>query len=220
MCVGWVTGAWVSRAGYFCGLSTSGPVLGASLRCLFAPILFVIWACLFFCTEFSETIRERIAALLDSGSRFDEIGRIAGSSSEETEGSSGAIQFSPGNFVLGTGPVKGRIVVAAGEDFTMSGGSPNLAGLRKSVYTETLALELQCPLVRLHEGSGGSVGGGRKKAAGAPGRPSTSGLVSKPLRTAWRRCPCAPWRLAAWPGFRHSGLWPRIFLSWCVLPRC
>ena len=167
-----------------------------------------------------QTIRERIAALLDNGSRFDEIGRIAGSSSEETEGSSGAIQFSPGNFVLGTGPVEGRIVVAAGEDFTMSGGSPNLAGLRKSVYTETLALELQCPLVRLHEGSGGSVGGGRKKAAGAPGRPSTSGLVSKPLRTAWRRCPCAPWRLAAWPGFRHPGLWPRIFLSWCVLPRC
>ena len=36
--------------------------------------------------------------------------------------------------MLGTGKVGGRLVVACGEDFTMSGGSPNVAGLRKSVY--------------------------------------------------------------------------------------
>ena len=35
-----------------------------------------------------------------------------------------------------------------GQDFTISGGSPNSAGLRKSVYAETLAL--QVPNSRRH----------------------------------------------------------------------
>ena len=115
------------------------------------------------------TIRERISLLIDYDSKFEEVGRIAGSSEVDEE--TGKIKFTPGNFVLGTGSVEGRCVVVAGEDFTMSGGSPNLAGLRKSVYTESLALKLQCPLVRLHEGSGGSVGGGRKKGGGNAGAP-------------------------------------------------
>ena len=31
--------------------------------------------------------------------------------------------------------------IVGGEDFTLKGGSPNAAGLRKSVYTEELALQ-------------------------------------------------------------------------------
>ena len=50
-------------------------------------------------------------------------------------------------------------IVIGGEDFTMKGGSPNPSGLRKSVYTEELALKYKIPLVRLHEGGGGSVAG-------------------------------------------------------------
>ena len=50
-----------------------------------------------------------------------------------------------------------------GEDFTVKGGSPNAAGNRKSVYTEELAVQYKFPLVRLHEGGGGSVVDHQKK---------------------------------------------------------
>ena len=115
------------------------------------------------------TVRERINILLDQNS-FHEIGRIAGGSEKDENGK--LISFTPGNFIIGTGFVDGRPIIACGEDFTMSGGSPNLAGLRKSIYTETLALELEQPLVRLHEGAGGSPAGAdnrRKKGAKSAG---------------------------------------------------
>lgn len=105
------------------------------------------------------TVRERIEQLLDAGS-FDEIGRAAGEAEPGTNG--GPEGFSPANFVLGFGRIDGRPVIVGGEDFTLRAGSPTEAGLRKSVYAETLALEHRLPLVRLHEGSGGSVGAASK----------------------------------------------------------
>jgi acetyl-CoA carboxylase carboxyltransferase component len=105
------------------------------------------------------TIRERIDAVLDPGS-FDEIGAGAG---EAERGANGELEsFAPANFVLGFGKIEGRRVLVGGEDFTLRAGSPTEAGLRKSVYAETLAVKHRLPLVRLHEGSGGSVGGGGK----------------------------------------------------------
>mgnify|MGYP003303482061 CR=1 FL=1 len=50
-------------------------------------------------------------------------------------------------------------------------GSPNAAGLRKSVYTEDLAVKHKFPLVRLHEGGGGSVAGPSKEKKGYGGDP-------------------------------------------------
>jgi acetyl-CoA carboxylase carboxyltransferase component len=82
----------------------------------------------------------------------------------------------PANFVLGFGKVGGRRIVVGGEDFTLRGGSPSAAGLRKSVYAEELAVQYRLPLVRLHEGSGGSVGG-----TGGKG-PSMPGPVNAPAR--------------------------------------
>ena len=50
--------------------------------------------------------------------------------------------------------------------------SPTPAGLRKSVYSEDLALNLRLPLVRFIEGGGGSVAGsGGKKRGPTPGDP-------------------------------------------------
>ena len=106
------------------------------------------------------TIRERIDGLLDAGS-FREIGALAGGAERDEDGRLTA--FTPANFVLGTGRIDGRACVVGGEDFTISGGSPSPAGLRKSVYTEQLACQYRIPLVRLHEGSGGSVTGGGGK---------------------------------------------------------
>ena len=105
-------------------------------------------------------VRERVAALLDADS-FREHGPSAGA--VEADGS-----FTPANYVLGFGRIDGRLCVVGGEDFTVRGGSPNAAGLRKSVYAEELACHYRVPLVRLHEGGGGSVTGAKGKGASGP----------------------------------------------------
>ncbi|MEM9669458.1 MAG: carboxyl transferase domain-containing protein [Pseudomonadota bacterium] len=112
------------------------------------------------------TIRERIDLLLDEGS-FDEVGPAAGAAERGDNGA--LLSFDPANFILGFGRINGQRVVVGGEDFTMKGGSPSPAGLRKSVYTEDLALQYKLPLVRLHEGAGGSVGGTGGKGQSLPG---------------------------------------------------
>ncbi len=115
------------------------------------------------------TIRERIDTLLDKGS-FDEWGEGAGVPEYDSNGQ--LIDFQPANFVLGFGQINARKVIVGGEDFTVKGGSPNPAGLRKSVYTEQLALQYRLPLIRLHEGGGGSVDGtGQNKKNRPPGEP-------------------------------------------------
>ncbi len=111
------------------------------------------------------TIRERIAALVDPDS-FREVGAAAGDAERDAEGR--LTGFAPANFVLGFGAVDGRRCVVGGEDFTLKGGSPNEAGLRKSVYAEELACTHRVPLVRLHEGAGGSVTGPGGRTAGPP----------------------------------------------------
>ncbi len=110
------------------------------------------------------TIRERIDAMLDGGS-FQELGGASGDATRDSEGR--LIDFKPANFVLGFGMIDGRRCVIGGEDFTLGGGSPNAAGLRKSVYAEELACNYRVPLVRLHQGAGGSVAGAGGSSAGA-----------------------------------------------------
>ncbi|MEQ9639093.1 MAG: carboxyl transferase domain-containing protein [Alphaproteobacteria bacterium] len=111
------------------------------------------------------TVRERAHGLLDDGS-FQELGPAAGVPERDDAGN--LTGFQPANFLLGFGQIDGRRVVVGGEDFTVRGGSPNPAGLRKSVYAEELAVTYRVPLVRLHEGGGGSVAGTGGKASGAP----------------------------------------------------
>ena len=94
------------------------------------------------------TIRERIDRLIDDNT-FEEIGPIAGAANYDENGI--LESFDPANFVLGFGKINGRKIVVGGEDFTMRGGSPSPAGLRKSVYAEEVAIQYKIPLVRLHE---------------------------------------------------------------------
>ncbi len=120
-------------------------------------------------------LRERIDALLDDGS-FRELG--VGSGGAETDEDGNLISFTPANFILGFGKIDNRQVIVGGEDFTISGGSPNVAGLRKSVYTEQLACQYKMPLIRLHEGAGGSVTGARGK--GSSGGPVGEAVFHQP----------------------------------------
>ncbi len=102
------------------------------------------------------TVRERIAALLDPGS-FREVGRIAGSATYDDAGQ--LTDFTPANFVTGTGRVDGRKVVVGADDFTVRGGASDAAILGKQRYSEQMANSLRLPLVRLVDGQsgGGSV---------------------------------------------------------------
>ena len=120
-------------------------------------------------------VRERINRILDNKS-FNEIGKSAGFSEYNDNGS--LKKFTPGNFILGFGKINKRPVVIGGEDFSLKGGSPNAAGLRKSIYTEELALKYKVPLIRLHEGAGGSVGGTNQEKSNRP----TSDAVYTPSR--------------------------------------
>ncbi|WP_416897462.1 MAG: acyl-CoA carboxylase subunit beta [Minwuia sp.] len=110
-------------------------------------------------------LRERIHALLDKNS-FAELGRGAGVAERDEDGN--LTGLTPANFILGFGRIGGRTCVVGGEDFTVRGGSPTPAGLRKSVYAEEVALEYRVPLVRLHEGGGGSVTGSGGKGSSGP----------------------------------------------------
>ena len=77
------------------------------------------------------TVRERIDAVLDGGS-FREMGQMAGGAYLDEAGKVEC--FDPANYVLGLGQVDGRTVAIGGEDFTLKGGSPNAAGLRRRAF--------------------------------------------------------------------------------------
>ena len=86
------------------------------------------------------TIRERIAAIADTGS-FHEIGALAGVASYDDDGE--LTDFTPSNFVLGTADLEGRPVVLSGDDFTVRGGSADASIGAKRLRAEGLALQLR-----------------------------------------------------------------------------
>ena len=131
-----------------------------------------------------KTLRERLSIILDDSS-FQEIGKIAGDAEYDENGE--LKDFTPANFLLGFGKINKRSVIIGGEDFTMKGGSPNPSGLRKSIYTEELALKYKIPLVRLHEGGGGSVAGSGGTAK-KPTIPSGDAVFSKNRFQALAQC--------------------------------
>ena len=143
------------------------------------------------------TIRERIEALLDDGS-FREHGRATASPVYDDDDE--IIEYVPANYVVGFGKVGGRRLVVGGEDFTLKGGSPNAAGLRKSVYAEHLAVQYRVPLVRLLEGGGGSVKGGSKKG-GTTGEPVYAEPRFKIIADALSEIPVVSAAMGAVAGF-------------------
>jgi acetyl-CoA carboxylase carboxyltransferase component len=97
------------------------------------------------------TVRDRIAALLDTGT-FHEIGTLTGRATYE-DGE--LVDVMPANFVMGRGRVNGRTVVVGGDDFTVRGGAADASIFQKQVHAERMAHDLRIPIVRLVDGSGG-----------------------------------------------------------------
>lgn len=143
------------------------------------------------------TIRERIDALLDDGS-FREHGRAT--ASPVYDDNDELVEYAPANYIVGFGKIDDRRVVVGGEDFTLKGGSPNAAGLRKSVYAEHLAVQYRVPLVRMLEGGGGSVKGSGKKG-GTVGEPVFTEPRFKIIADAMSAVPVASGAMGAVAGF-------------------
>ena len=143
------------------------------------------------------TIRERIDGLLDSGTFAEQGKATAIPDYDENDDLAGYV---PANYVVGFGRIEGRRIVVGGEGFTLKGGSPNAAGLRKSVYAEHLASQYRVPLVRMLEGGGGSVkSGGRRR--GTVGEPVFSEPRFKIIADAMTQVPVASGAMGAVAGF-------------------
>ena len=143
------------------------------------------------------TIRERIDTLLDPNS-FREHGRATASPVYDDHDE--ITEYAPANYIVGFGKIHQRRIVVGGEDFTLKGGSPNAAGLRKSVYAEHLAVQYKVPLVRMLEGGGGSVKGSAKKG-GTVGEPVFTEPRFKIIADAMSEVPVVSGAMGAVAGF-------------------
>jgi acetyl-CoA carboxylase carboxyltransferase component len=101
-------------------------------------------------------VRERISALVDPGS-FHEVGGIAGHT--EPGADPRPASFTPANVVAGMARIDGRPCVVAGDDFSLRGAAYSMAGLRKGLHADDLAVRRRVPLVRLLQGGGASIRG-------------------------------------------------------------
>jgi acetyl-CoA carboxylase carboxyltransferase component len=108
--------------------------------------------------EGKQTVRERIASLLDKDS-FREVGQLAGRA--ELDGDGAFASFEPMGFVAGTGLVDGRVVCVGGNDFTVRGGSGTAShgGRSKLEYLEEAAWQQRCPLILFIDGAGADIRG-------------------------------------------------------------
>ncbi len=96
-------------------------------------------------------VRERIHRLLDEDT-FHETGAIAGKATYEDGERK---EFTPANFLLGTGRINDRKVVIGADDFTVRGGAADGSVMGKQIYSEKMAHDLQLPMIRLVDGTGG-----------------------------------------------------------------
>jgi acetyl-CoA carboxylase carboxyltransferase component len=119
-------------------------------------------------------VRERIAALVDSGS-FEEVGSIAGSAAY-SEDDLELEEFTPANFIAGLARIDGRRVAIGADDFTVRGGAADASIAAKQIWAEEAARELEVPLVRLVEGTGG---GGSVRTI------ETDGYTYVPVNPGW-----------------------------------
>ncbi len=100
------------------------------------------------------TVRERIHQLLDPGT-FREVGSITGSSRYDENGQQ--IEFTPANQIIGRGAIGGRTVAIYADDFTVRGGASDAGNKEKAMHVDDMAASLGIPLIKLVEGTGGSV---------------------------------------------------------------
>ncbi len=123
--------------------------------------------------------RERVARLLDRGSPFLELSRLAGLNMHDDDGKKSVMG---GGSIVGIGVVAGRRCMVTANDSAVKGGTIAPMGLRKALRAQEVARENKLPLIYLIESGGANlmyqaeifVDGGRSFANQA--RMSAAGL--------------------------------------------
>jgi propionyl-CoA carboxylase beta chain len=101
------------------------------------------------------TARERIEHLVDPGT-FNELGSFVGATSRRIDGR--GVEGPCDGAVIGTGRVRGRLLMIHASDFTVLGGSQGAQTMVKFARPLEMAATWEIPLVNLLDSSGGRLG--------------------------------------------------------------
>ena len=88
--------------------------------------------------------RERIARLLDRGTPFLELSRLAGLNMHDDDGKKSVLG---GGSIVGIGVVAGKRCVVSANDSAVKGGTVAPMGLRKALRVQQIAMENKLPII-------------------------------------------------------------------------
>ncbi|OGB31762.1 MAG: acetyl-CoA carboxylase carboxyltransferase subunit [Burkholderiales bacterium RIFCSPLOWO2_12_FULL_61_40] len=98
--------------------------------------------------------RERVARLLDRGSSFLELSRLAGLNMHDDDGKKSVMG---GGSIVGIGVVAGRRCLISASDSAVKGGTIAPMGLKKALRAQEIALENKLPVIYLVESGGANL---------------------------------------------------------------
>ncbi len=98
--------------------------------------------------------RERVARLLDRGSGFLELSRLAGLGMHDDDGKKSVLG---GGSIVGIGTVAGKRVMISASDSGVKGGTVAPMGLKKALRAQEIARENKLPLIALVESGGANL---------------------------------------------------------------
>jgi geranyl-CoA carboxylase beta subunit len=98
--------------------------------------------------------RERVARLLDRGSPFLELSRLAGLNMHDDDGKSAVLG---GGSIVGIGVVSGKRCLISASDSGVKGGTVAPMGLRKALRAQEIARENKLPVIYLVESGGANL---------------------------------------------------------------
>ena len=98
--------------------------------------------------------RERVARLLDRGSSFLELSRLAGLNMHDDDGKKSVLG---GGSIVGIGIVAGRRCLISASDSAVKGGTVSPMGLRKALRAQDIARECKLPVIYLVESGGANL---------------------------------------------------------------
>ena len=98
--------------------------------------------------------RERVARLLDRGTSFLELSRLAGLNMHDDDGKKSVMG---GGSIVGIGLVAGKRCIISASDSAVKGGTVAPMGLKKGLRVQQIAQENKLPLISLVESGGANL---------------------------------------------------------------
>ncbi|MEI6804614.1 MAG: carboxyl transferase domain-containing protein [Burkholderiales bacterium] len=98
--------------------------------------------------------RERLARLLDRGTPFLELSRLAGLNMHDDDGKKSVLG---GGSIIGVGVVAGKRCLVSVNDSAVKGGTVAPMGLKKALRAQQIAQENKLPLINLVESGGANL---------------------------------------------------------------